>query len=166
MASSARAGSAEPPAAAVPVAIAVGSNLGDRQAHLTWALEQLAAHLTNLRVAPVIETEPVGVPDIQPPYLNTVVVGDTRLSPRALIETLLAVEHERGRTRLSAHAARTLDLDLILYGEVVINEPDLVVPHPRFRERRFVLEPLAAIAPEWIDPVTRATIATLLKFRS
>jgi 2-amino-4-hydroxy-6-hydroxymethyldihydropteridine diphosphokinase len=161
MASSAPAGSAEPVPAAAHVAIALGSNLGDRRAHLAWALEQLAAHVTDLRVSTAIETEPVDVPDVQPPYLNAVAIGITILAPRALLDTLLALEHQRGRTRASFRAARTLDLDLILYGDRIIDEPGLVIPHAHFRTRRFVLDPLAALAPAWIDPVTGLTMAAL-----
>jgi 2-amino-4-hydroxy-6-hydroxymethyldihydropteridine diphosphokinase len=89
-------------------------------------------------------------------------VGETALPARQLLEALLAVEHAFGRERSSAGAPRTLDLDLILYDDAVIDEPGLVVPHPRFRQRRFVLAPLAEIAPEWIDPVTGLTVASLL----
>ena len=99
----------------------------------------------------------------QPRFLNAAAVGDTAFSPRALLEALLAVERACGRERPFAGAPRTVDLDLILYGDAIISEPGLVVPHPRFRERRFVLAPLAEIAPEWIDPVTRLTVGTLLE---
>jgi 2-amino-4-hydroxy-6-hydroxymethyldihydropteridine diphosphokinase len=146
-----------------PVAVAVGSNLGDRRSHLYWAVEQLGRILRNIRASSFIETEPVDVPDPQPPYLNGAVVGETSLEPRALLDALLAIERERGRERLTPRAARTLDLDLILYGDRFLNGPDLVVPHPRFRERRFVLQPLAEIASDWIDPVTGKTVKELLE---
>ena len=94
---------------------------------------------------------------------NGVVIGMTDLEPRALLEALLAIERERGRERPHAGAARTLDLDLIFYGDHVIDEPGLVVPHPRFRERRFVLAPLADVAGEWIDPVTGRSVSALLR---
>ena len=86
-------------------------------------------------------------------------MGETALSPRALLDALLAIERERGRERPYPNAPRTLDLDLILFGDAVIDEPGLVVPHPRFRERRFVLEPLAEIAPDLVDPVSGLTVA-------
>ncbi len=143
------------------VAIALGSNLGDRETYLRRGVDALRGSLTNLRVSSFVETEPVGVVG-QPPYLNGVLVADTTLSPRALLELLLATEHQFGRVRPFDRAPRTLDLDLILYGDSVITEPDLYVPHPRFRERRFVLEPLAELAPEMVDPVTSRTIAELL----
>jgi 2-amino-4-hydroxy-6-hydroxymethyldihydropteridine diphosphokinase len=98
----------------------------------------------------------------QPRFLNGVVVGQTTLSARALMQALLQTEAVRGRERRFAGAPRTLDLDLILYGSACIDEPGLVVPHPRFRERLFVLEPLAELAPDWIDPVTGESISALL----
>jgi 2-amino-4-hydroxy-6-hydroxymethyldihydropteridine diphosphokinase len=144
------------------VAIAIGSNLGDRRAHLTWAVEQLAPHLADLRLSSVLETEPFDVPSPQPPYLNAVVVGDTRLAVDDLLGLLLALERSRGRRRPSFRAPRTLDLDLIFYDGLVIDTPDLTVPHPRFRERRFVLAPLAEIAPAWKDPVSGKAVGELL----
>ena len=146
-----------------PVVVALGSNLGDRRAHLDWAVDRLATWLGDLRVSAWIETEPAEVIGVQPPYLNGVAVGGTALDPRTLLERLLAIEAERHRERQAWHAPRTLDLDLILYGDHIIDEPRLVIPHPRFRERAFVLEPLAAIAPDVEDPVTRLTVGELLE---
>ena len=122
-----------------PVALSLGSNLGDRRGHLSWAIEQLGPHLRDSRASSFIETAPVDVPDVQPPYLNAAVIGHTTLEPRALMNVLLEIEKAHGRERLTPRAARTLDLDLVLYGDLVIDEPGLVVPHPRFRERAFVL---------------------------
>jgi 2-amino-4-hydroxy-6-hydroxymethyldihydropteridine diphosphokinase len=150
-------------AAPVIAVIALGSNLGDRQAHLDRAIAQLSRLLGALRVSSVHETDPVGVPGDQPRFLNAIVVGETTLEPRSLLNALLAVEREAGRERPYAGAARTLDLDLILFGDSVIDEPDLTVPHPRFRERRFVLEPLVEIAPGLRDPVSGRTVAELLR---
>jgi 2-amino-4-hydroxy-6-hydroxymethyldihydropteridine diphosphokinase len=145
------------------VAIALGSNLGDRQANLELARSRLRTLLTDYRASSEYETEPVGVPGPQPRFLNAAVVGSTKLSPRALLETLLDIERQASRTRPFPGAARTLDLDLILFGGAIVNEADLVVPHPRFRERRFVLEPIAEIAPDLKDPVTGKTVGELLQ---
>jgi 2-amino-4-hydroxy-6-hydroxymethyldihydropteridine diphosphokinase len=143
-------------------AVALGSNVGDRQGHLAFAVSRLAAYFTSLKVSRSLATAPVAVPGHQPDFLNAAAVGDTRLTPRVLLDTLLAIERERGRERPFRGAARTLDLDLILFADRIIEEPGLLVPHPRFRERRFVLEPLAEIAPELVDPVTGQTVAQLL----
>ena len=145
----------------VRVAVALGSNLGDRAAHLTWAVAQLAPLLADLRVSPFEETAPLDVPDLHPDYLNAVAVGRCRLSALALLDALLGLERLRGRTRPGLRAARTLDLDLVLYGDAVIDDARLTVPHPRFRERPFVLGPLAALVPRWRDPVTGQTMAAL-----
>lgn len=98
----------------------------------------------------------------QPRYLNGVVVGETDLPARALLDRLLDIERQDGRVRPGPGAARTLDLDLIFYGDERVVGPGLVVPHPRFRERLFVLEPLAELAPDWIDPVSGETVSALL----
>jgi 2-amino-4-hydroxy-6-hydroxymethyldihydropteridine diphosphokinase len=153
--------SSSSPASSIRIAIALGSNLGDRESYLTRGIEALRARLANVRISSFFETEPVGVVG-QPPFLNGAIVAETTLSARAVLELLLDIEHQFGRVRPFDRAPRTLDLDLILYGDRVIDEPDLRVPHPRFRERRFVLEPLAEIAPEMIDPETGRTIARLL----
>jgi 2-amino-4-hydroxy-6-hydroxymethyldihydropteridine diphosphokinase len=145
------------------VAIALGSNLGDREDYLRSALGALKPSIDRLRVSTFHDTAPVGVGP-QPTFLNAAAVGETSLSARALLETLLAVERDLGRERPFPGAPRTLDLDLILYGDAIIDEaPSLIVPHPRFRERRFVLEPLAEIAPDWRDPITGQTVEELLR---
>ena len=146
----------------VAVAVALGSNLGDRLAHLDYAASRLGALISPITISRYFETAPVGVSGPQPLYLNAAAVGETALAPRQLLDALLAIEAERGRERPRPNAPRTLDLDLILYGDQAIDEPGLTVPHPRFRERRFVLEPLAAIAPQLVDPATGHTIGELL----
>ena len=95
-------------------------------------------------------------------YLNAAAIGESSLSAPAILDVLLAIEQDLGRERPYEQAPRTIDLDLILYGHDVIETPGLTVPHPRFRERRFVLEPLAEVASDWIDPVTGKTIGELL----
>jgi 2-amino-4-hydroxy-6-hydroxymethyldihydropteridine diphosphokinase len=147
----------------VRVAIALGSNLGDREAHLAFAVAALGRLVDRLAVSSWIETDPVGVGD-QPRFLNGAVAGDTGLPARALLDALLRIEAERGRVREPGDpekGSRTLDLDLILYGDSVIDKPGLQVPHPRFRERLFVLEPLAEVAGDWTDPVTGLTVSAL-----
>jgi 2-amino-4-hydroxy-6-hydroxymethyldihydropteridine diphosphokinase len=144
------------------VAVALGSNCGDRRAHLDYAVSTLRTLLTNLTVSRYYETIPVGVSGPQALFLNAAAVGDTGMSARTLLDALLAIEHERGRERPYANAPRTLDLDVILFGDAIVEEPGLQVPHPRFRERRFVLQPLAEVAPDLRDPVSGKTIAELL----
>ena len=146
------------------VAIALGSNLGDREAHLRGAVAALSPLLDELRVSRFIETDPVGVGE-QPPFLNAALVGRTTLSAGELLRLLLEVEVRFGRTRSSPGAARTLDLDLIFFGDARIEEPRLSVPHPRFRDRLFVLEPLAEVAASLRDPVTGLSVADLLARR-
>jgi 2-amino-4-hydroxy-6-hydroxymethyldihydropteridine diphosphokinase len=145
-----------------PVAVALGSNLGDRERNLRDAAARLAASIQNLRMSSFHETAPVGV-GLQPMFLNAAAVGDTGLSAEALLAELIAIERGLGRERPHWGAPRTIDLDLILYNEAVIDLPSLTVPHPRFRERRFVLAPLAEIAPDWVDPVSRLTVQALLE---
>jgi 2-amino-4-hydroxy-6-hydroxymethyldihydropteridine diphosphokinase len=145
------------------VAVAIGSNLGDRAAHLAYARHALDELLTGLICSAAVETAPVDVPDAQPSYLNAAAIGRSTLPLRELLDRLLSIEHARGRERSFRNAARTLDLDLILAGDEIRDEPGLIVPHPRFRERRFVLEPLAAVAPWLRDPVTGVTVAELLR---
>jgi 2-amino-4-hydroxy-6-hydroxymethyldihydropteridine diphosphokinase len=144
------------------VAVALGSNLGDRRGHLDHAVASLRTLLGRFRVSSYYDTAPVGVIGPHPLFLNAAAVGETALSARALLEALLAIESERGRVRPYPNAPRSLDLDLILFSQAVIDEPGLIVPHPRFRERRFVLEPLAEIAPDLRDPVTGKTVSGLL----
>ena len=144
------------------VAIALGSNLGDRRAHLDFGVAKLRSLLRHIAVSRYHDTVPVGITGPQPLYLNAAATGETTLSARDLLDALLAIEAARGRERPYPNAPRTLDLDLILHGDLVVDEAGLTVPHPRFRERRFVLEPLAEIEPEMTDPVTRRTIRELL----
>jgi 2-amino-4-hydroxy-6-hydroxymethyldihydropteridine diphosphokinase len=147
----------------VPVAVALGSNLGNREATLVAALDALRALIPDLRASTFHDTAPVGVQSPQPRYLNAAAVGTTALSARSLLDALLAIERRFGRERAFQNAPRTLDLDLIFYGREVIDEPGLVVPHSRFRDRAFVLEPLVEIAPQMSDPVTGKSIEELLR---
>ena len=146
-----------------PIVVAFGSNLGARRDHILQAAERVAAILDHFILSPIIETAPVG-PGLEhdPAYLNAVGVGESSMSAGDIFAALRAIEIAAGRVRPYPGAPRTLDLDLILAGDEVVSEPALLVPHPRFRERLFVLEPLAAIAPELVDPVTGLSIRQLL----
>ncbi len=129
---------------------------------MAFALRRLRTLLGGVRASSSYETAPEGVEGQQPAFLNAAAIGETHLSARELLDALLAIEAERGRQRPFARAPRTLDLDLVLFGAEMVDEPGLTVPHPRFRQRRFVLEPLAEIAPALRDPATRKSIAELL----
>ena len=144
--------------------LALGSNLGDRQRFLDAAVRRLRAvpGLTVRRVSPYYETAPVGGPAGSGAYLNAVAEADTSLPPDQLLQTLLDIERQFGRVRSEPNAPRTLDLDLILYGDLVRHGPDPVVPHPRLHERRFVLQPLADLAPELVHPTIQKSIRELL----
>jgi 2-amino-4-hydroxy-6-hydroxymethyldihydropteridine diphosphokinase len=136
------------------VFVGLGANLGDREGTLHAAVDALAGEegIEVVAVSTLRETEPVGVGG-QPRFLNGVVELETTLAARELLDRLLAVEQRFGRVRVQGeHGPRTLDLDLLLYGGVEIDEPHLVVPHPRLHERRFVLEPLAELAPGLVVP--------------
>jgi 2-amino-4-hydroxy-6-hydroxymethyldihydropteridine diphosphokinase len=129
--------------------VGLGANLGDRERTIRRAVELLPDVVA---VSQLIETDPVGYVD-QPRFLNGVAALETELPPRALLERLLEIERSLGRTRDGPRfGPRTIDLDLLLYGDEQIDEPGLTVPHPRMHERRFVLEPLAELAPDLIVP--------------
>ena len=146
------------------IAIALGSNLGDRHTNITVAAAEVARLLARFRLSPIIETAPVGAgTEFDPPFLNAACVGDSGYTARQLVTALLDIERVLGRTRPRPNAPRTIDLDLILAGDDVVEEAGVQVPHPRFRDRLFVLEPLAAIAPDLRDPVTGLTVADLLR---
>jgi 2-amino-4-hydroxy-6-hydroxymethyldihydropteridine diphosphokinase len=143
--------------------VGLGANLGDRESTLRAAVDALGSQdgITVAAVSSLRETDPVGVGD-QPLFLNGVVALDTSLRARAFLDRLLAVEQRFGRVRVPGERSpRTLDLDLLLYGDETIDEPGLTVPHPRLHERRFVLEPLAELAPGLVVP-GRGTVEFLL----
>ncbi len=147
-----------------PIVVALGSNLGDRRAAFAFAADRLSSSIADLVLSEFIESEPEGegLQD-QPLYLNAVAVGTTSLEPRRVLQELQAIEQAFGRERPFHGAARTLDLDLVLLGDRIVDEIDLQVPHARFRERFFVLGPLAEVAPELVDPVTGLRVADLLR---
>ena len=143
--------------------VGLGANLGDREPTLRAAVDALAAEdgVEVVSISVLRETEPVGVGQ-QPLYLNGAAELETTLSARELLDRLLVVEQRFGRVRVPGeHGPRTLDLDLLLYGDEVIDEPGLTVPHPRLHERRFVLEPLAELAPGLVVP-GRGDVESLL----
>jgi len=138
----------------VVAAVALGSNLGEREKHLAGAVRSLerTAGVMVLRRSHWIETAPVGGPADQPAFLNGAILIETTLAPRELLVELQRIETKYGRDRANEvrNGPRTLDLDLLLHGDSVVNEDDLEVPHPRMEERAFVLEPLAQIAPDQV----------------
>jgi 2-amino-4-hydroxy-6-hydroxymethyldihydropteridine diphosphokinase len=148
-------------------AIALGSNLesrfGDSEANLREAVRRIEGLGEVRAVSSFYDTEPVGYLD-QPRFLNAALILETELKPAALMQGLLSVERTMGRERLGAIAKgpRVIDLDLLLYGDWVLWSEELMLPHPAMGERRFVLEPLAEIAPNWVHPVLGVTVRELL----
>ncbi|HEX7362306.1 MAG TPA: 2-amino-4-hydroxy-6-hydroxymethyldihydropteridine diphosphokinase [Bryobacteraceae bacterium] len=145
--------------------LSLGSNLGSREEHLQRALDALASKgIRILARSSIYETEPRDVPD-QPWFLNLVVACETDYAPLQLLDILQSIESEAGRVRgteVVPKGPRTLDIDLLLFGDVVIDTPRLTVPHPRMLERRFVLEPLAEIAPDLRHPITKKPLSEYL----
>lgn len=141
--------------------IALGANLADRLATMRHAVRRLGELGQVVAASSLYETAPVGYLD-QPPFLNAVVALATALPAHGLLASLLAIEHDLGRTRSFPNAPRTLDLDLLLYGDAVLTTPNLILPHPRLHERAFVLVPLAEIAPAVQHPGLRRSAADLL----
>lgn len=144
-------------------AVALGSNLGDSRAILEAALETLAATPNIILQAKSswYQTKAIGPP--QPDYINGCVLLQVQQTPQLLLETLLDIEAKFGRVRTLHWGPRSLDLDLLLFDNIILNTPKLVLPHPRMRQRAFVLMPLSEIAPNWIEPVTGKAIKELLQ---
>ena len=146
------------------VYLGLGSNLGDRRRNLEAALEALRAHpqIAVSAVSSFLETDPVGGPPGQGKFLNAAAGIETDLSPETLLEELKRVERALGRTPGPRWGPREIDLDILLYSDTILETGTLVIPHPRMRERRFVLAPLAEIAPTARDPVTGLSVRDLL----
>jgi len=141
--------------------LSLGSNLGDRAANLCAAVAQLDAAGRLLAVSGLYETQPVDVPD-QPWFLNCVAAIETDKTPRELLQLALRVEAMMGRLRMREKGARKIDIDVVLFGDCVVDEPGLKIPHPAMHQRRFVLEPLVEIAPEVRHPELGKTARELL----
>ena len=145
--------------------IGLGSNLGDREAWFRSALDRLDGHprIDVRAVSPLYETAPVGGPSGQGMFFNACAVLDTPLDPGVLLRLMLDIERDSGRIRTVKDAPRTLDLDLLLYGDCVIDEPGLSVPHPAMTERPFVMAPAAVLSREWRHPVAGRTLGELAR---
>ena len=144
------------------VYLGLGSNVGNRSRNLRRALEELQARDLRLRRASSLyETEPIGLRE-QPWFLNQVAEFETELPPLQLLERIRRVEKAMGRKRVVVNGPRTIDIDILLHGSTVMKTSELEIPHPRYRERRFVLEPLAELNPALKDPETGQTVAVLL----
>lgn len=143
------------------VVIALGSNLGDRVANLRRAIHELSRFVSVRRESSIRRTAAAYLTR-QPDFLNMAVVGETRLPPRALLKALKRIEYRLGRRPALRYGPRPIDLDIIYYGQQTLRMSDLIIPHARLAERRFVLEPLAEIAPRWRHPTTGLTADEML----
>jgi 2-amino-4-hydroxy-6-hydroxymethyldihydropteridine diphosphokinase len=144
------------------VYIGLGSNLGNREELLLRAVHEMRSFSRVRKISTLRATKPVGVTEPQSDFLNAMADLETDYSPSGVLRELLRIEKELGRVRTTKGAPRVIDLDLIAYDGEVVNEVDLTVPHPRMQERRFVLEPLAELNPDWTHPVSGKTVKELL----
>jgi 2-amino-4-hydroxy-6-hydroxymethyldihydropteridine diphosphokinase len=142
--------------------LSLGSNLGDREANLRGAIARLSELGSVSRVSALYETEPVEVAGQQPWFLNCAAAVETELAPLEFLQRMLAIEQSMGRKRTEPKGPRTIDMDIIFFGDEVLDTKELSVPHPAMQHRRFVLEPLAEIAPAFMHPVLQRTVRELL----
>jgi len=143
------------------VFLLLGSNLGDRDSYLQQAIGQIEQHVGNVtKLSSLYETQAWGKTD-QPDYLNQVVMVQTELLPREVLQQILAIELNLGRKRAEKWGARTIDIDILFYENIILNEADLIIPHPELQNRRFTLEPLAEIAPGFVHPVLKTNMLQL-----
>ena len=142
--------------------LSLGSNLGNRAGNLRQAVDRLRELGEIIAVSSLYETEPVEVERTQPWFLNCVVAIETELMPNPFLSRALAIEQELGRRRIEKKGPRTLDIDIVLFGNAIVDSPGITIPHPAMHHRRFVLEPLVEIAPDARHPILRRTARELL----
>lgn len=145
----------------VRVYIAIGSNVGDSKHFIARSVEELRKHLSEVRCAPLYTSRAVGYTN-QPDFYNTALCGETKLKPAELLEVTQSIEHKIGRVHRFHWGPREIDLDIILYGDLIIDDPELIIPHPRFTERDFVLRPLLDLDQNLIDPRTKKKLKNIL----